>query len=121
MLEREVIEAKLRSLREYLEDLREYETISLSNYQAMVKMAKFRNIIVHDYARIDPEIVVGILKNNLNDFKGFAKDILRHMDVQDVQHTSWQDSLSEAFISWYGNRMNVGGENCHGIQRWDCW
>jgi len=41
----------------------------------MVKMAKFRNIIVHDYARIDPEIVVGILKNNLNDFKGFAKDI----------------------------------------------
>jgi len=141
MREREVIESKLRFLREYLEDLREYETISLSNYQAhkkdqrfvertlhlaceccldiaahlisrsgfrepkdnkdmfvilyensvitgstqkaMVKMAMFRNIVVHDYARIDPEIVVGILKKNIRDFKYFAKEILRFIDPAD--------------------------------------
>ncbi|MFH1491705.1 MAG: HepT-like ribonuclease domain-containing protein [Pseudomonadota bacterium] len=50
--------------------------------------AKFRNIIVHDYARIDPEIVVRILKNDLVDFKGFAKDILAYMDAQDAQPVS---------------------------------
>ena len=33
--------------------------ISESTSQAMVKISKFRNIVVHDYARIDPEIVIG--------------------------------------------------------------
>lgn len=145
MQNREVIESKLRFLREYLEDLKEYETVSLSDYRtskkdqrfvertlhlaceccldiaahiisqagfrepkdnkdlftilyengiitastqiAMIKMAKFRNIVVHDYARIDPEIVVGILKKNMDDFKRFAKEILRHIDLQDQQPT----------------------------------
>ena len=44
--------------------------------EAMVKMAKFRNIVVHDYARIDPEIVVSILRKNLDDFKRFANEII---------------------------------------------
>jgi len=138
MIEKEVIESKLRFLREYLVDLEEYESIPLKVYQtnkkdqrfvertlhlaceccldiaahivsrmgyrdprdnkdlflilfendiisepictAMVKMAKFRNIVVHDYARIDPEIVVGILKNDLTDFKRFAKKIIDFTD-----------------------------------------
>jgi uncharacterized protein YutE (UPF0331/DUF86 family) len=46
---------------------------------AMIKMAKFRNIIVHDYARIDPEIVVGILQKNLEDLKSFSREILQFM------------------------------------------
>ena len=46
----------------------------------MIKMAKFRNIVVHDYARIDPEIVIGILKKNLGDFKRFAKEVLQFVD-----------------------------------------
>ena len=33
----------------------------------MVKMARFRNVIVHEYARIDPEIVVDILRHHLDD------------------------------------------------------
>ena len=48
----------------------------------MVKMAKFRNIVVHDYARIDPGIVAGILKNNLNDVKRFGKEVLEYMDTE---------------------------------------
>jgi len=47
---------------------------------AMIKMAKFRNIIVHDYARIDPEIVVGILQKNLQDLKSFSREILQYLN-----------------------------------------
>lgn len=139
MLDREVIESKLRFLREYLNDLKDYESISLRDYKtskkdqrfvertlhlaceccldisahiisrvglrepsdnkdlfvilfensiisesthrAMMKMAKFRNIIVHDYARIEPEIVIGILKKDIQDFKQFAQQIIRYMDA----------------------------------------
>jgi len=120
MIDREVLESKLRFLREYMSDLKEYREISLKDYlsrkkdqrflertlhlaceccidiaahiisrqgfrepkdnkdlfailfenkiisenvcNTMIKMAKFRNIIVHDYARIEPEIVLGFSK-----------------------------------------------------------
>ena len=139
MLDREIIESKLRFLKEYLVDLKEYESISLNDYrqnkkdqrfvertlhlacescldasahmisrlsfreardnkdlfvilfengviseatsQAMVKMSKFRNIVVHDYARIDPEIVIGILRKDLNDFNVFAREVLQYIDT----------------------------------------
>jgi uncharacterized protein YutE (UPF0331/DUF86 family) len=44
----------------------------LSNLQ---KMAQFRNVIVHDYARIDPEILYSILNKNLSDLIFFARTI----------------------------------------------
>ena len=139
MPDRELIESKLRFLKEYLVDLKAYETISLNDYrqskknqrfvertlhlacescldvaahmisrlgfreakdnkdlfvilfengviseatsEAMVKMSKFRNIVVHDYARIDPEIVIGILKKDLKDFNVFAREILHFLDA----------------------------------------
>jgi len=39
--------------------------------EAMVRMASFRNVIVHEYARIDPAIVVQILRGHLDDFTRF--------------------------------------------------
>lgn len=56
--------------------LHENGILSVPLYEAMVKMAKFRNIVVHDYARIDPEMVIGILRKNLDDFKSFARAVL---------------------------------------------
>lgn len=137
MVDMEVIESKLAFLREYIGDLKEYESISLNAYrqskkdqrfvertlhlacescldiashiisrrglrepkdnkdlflvlyensiitepifEAMTKMAKFRNIIVHDYARIEPEVVVGILKKNIEDLKLFSREILQYI------------------------------------------
>jgi uncharacterized protein YutE (UPF0331/DUF86 family) len=137
MPDMEVIESKLIFLREYLNDLKEYETITLIQYRkskkdqrfvertlhlaceccldiaahiisrkglreprdnkdlfnvlfengvisepvsnVMIKMAKFRNIIVHDYARIDSEVMVGILRKNLNDLKSFSREILQYL------------------------------------------
>ena len=43
---------------------------NVSNY---IEMTKFRNIIVHDYAEIDPEILLMIIKNNLKDLKAIFK------------------------------------------------
>jgi uncharacterized protein YutE (UPF0331/DUF86 family) len=40
--------------------------------EPLVKMARFRNLLVHDYARIDPEIVLEILRSRLDDLASFA-------------------------------------------------
>jgi uncharacterized protein YutE (UPF0331/DUF86 family) len=40
------------------------------------QMAKFRNILVHNYEKVDPEIVIPLLKQNLNDFTLFRISIL---------------------------------------------
>ena len=56
--------------------LHENRIISASVGEAMTKMVQFRNIVVHDYARIDPEIVIGILRRDVDDLKEFAAEIL---------------------------------------------
>ena len=134
MVDADVIQSKLRFLREYLQDLDEYRQITTADYirqkkdqrfiertlhlaceccidiaahvisrknlrppkdnkdlflilyenglisgsmeSTMRKMVQFRNIVVHDYARIDPEIVVGILHHDVEDLRGFAREIL---------------------------------------------
>ncbi len=43
---------------------------------AMIRMSKFRNVIVHDYARVDPAIVVRILREHLEDFAQFKAAVL---------------------------------------------
>jgi uncharacterized protein YutE (UPF0331/DUF86 family) len=40
-------------------------------------MSGFRNLIVHEYARIDPTMVVPVLRERLGDFVAFKAAILR--------------------------------------------
>lgn len=42
----------------------------------MIRMVGFRNLLVHDYARIDPGFVVTILQKHLGDFSRFCAAIL---------------------------------------------
>ncbi len=42
----------------------------------MVRMAGFRNVLVHEYARVDAEIVVGILADRLDDLARFRASAL---------------------------------------------
>ncbi len=75
---------------------------------SMSKMAKFRNLVVHDYERIDPEIVVGILRRNLDDFQAFRDAIL----------TTIQDKLAKSRSS--GRlRKKAAGKECksRGVRR----
>lgn len=45
----------------------------------MEKMSKFRNIVVHQYERVDAEIVVLILRKHLDDFAVFKESVLSHL------------------------------------------
>lgn len=38
-------------------------------------MAQFRNVIVHDYARVEPEILYAVLQKNIEDLRLFARAI----------------------------------------------
>lgn len=69
-----------RDNKDLFEILSDNRVLSDSVCIAMVQMSKFRNIVVHDYARIDPEIVVSILRENLVDFRRFAAEIILFMD-----------------------------------------
>ena len=57
----------------------EKSILSESRVDAFEKMARFRNIVVHDYERIDPEIVIGIMRNNLGDFEDFKTSIINYL------------------------------------------
>lgn len=59
--------------------LMENGIISEGLCSSMEKMAKFRNIIVHQYERVDAEIVVAILSRYLDDFEKYGEAILTHM------------------------------------------
>ncbi len=52
--------------------LGENSILSSEQAQVMEKMAKFRNVVVHQYEAVDAEIVVLILRNHLVDFDSFS-------------------------------------------------
>lgn len=45
----------------------------------LLEMARFRNLIVHDYAKIDDARVYGILKQRLGDFDAYARAIADYL------------------------------------------
>ena len=46
----------------------------------LTEMARFRNLLVHIYAKIDDAKVYGILKNRLGDFDAFAAAIAAYLE-----------------------------------------
>ena len=50
---------------------------------ALVEMARFRNLIVHDYARVDDAKVYGILKKRLTDFDAYARAIAAYLEQEE--------------------------------------
>ena len=56
--------------------LYEGKIIEKDLFQRMEKMAKFRNILVHHYYKVDAGIVVSILRSNLNDFLSYKDAIV---------------------------------------------
>jgi uncharacterized protein YutE (UPF0331/DUF86 family) len=45
--------------------------------RVMADMVGFRNVIVHEYARIDADVVIRILRGHLGDFRRFETEALR--------------------------------------------
>lgn len=45
--------------------------------EAMAKMTGFRNVLVHEYAAIDADVVIRVLREGLADFRRFEIEALR--------------------------------------------
>jgi len=61
------------------------EIVSNRLFDVLQKMAKFRNIVVHHYDKVDAEIVVGILKKDLKDFKSYKDAIINFLKSENTQ------------------------------------
>ncbi len=48
----------------------------------LLDMARFRNLMVHDYAKVDDAKVYGILKKRLSDFDRYAGAIVLYFEKQ---------------------------------------
>ena len=59
------------------EILAEAGVVSTDLGSALARMVGFRNILVHDYARLDPAIVVRVLATDLGDIEQFREAILQ--------------------------------------------
>lgn len=59
--------------------LHENSIISDELIGPMEKVAKFRNIIVHQYEKVDPQIVIGILRKNIGDLQKFSNEIVKYL------------------------------------------
>ncbi|MDO9533797.1 MAG: DUF86 domain-containing protein [Bacillota bacterium] len=55
--------------------LLENEIISANLADRLKRMAQFRNVVVHDYIKINPEIVYAIVHKNIPDIVAFAQNI----------------------------------------------
>ena len=44
--------------------------------RVMIEMTGFRNVIVHEYTRVDAEVVIRILRDRLEDFRRFETEAL---------------------------------------------
>jgi uncharacterized protein YutE (UPF0331/DUF86 family) len=60
--------------------LYEEKIVSSRLLATLIDMAKFRNLVVHDYARIDDAKVYAILKKRLGDFDAFARAIVGYLE-----------------------------------------
>jgi uncharacterized protein YutE (UPF0331/DUF86 family) len=68
--------------------LREEKLLDKKLCAVMEKIAKFRNIVVHHYDKVDAEIVTAILKNDLADFTSYKKAILEFLKKDKTESQS---------------------------------
>jgi uncharacterized protein YutE (UPF0331/DUF86 family) len=53
----------------------EHGIISMELADRMKRMAQFRNVVVHDYTKINPAIMYAIVQNHIPDIVAFAQNI----------------------------------------------
>lgn len=61
--------------------LKENKVIDNELFSIMERMARFRNIIVHNYDKLDQTIILDILKKNLEDFMKYRDSILKWLAI----------------------------------------
>jgi uncharacterized protein YutE (UPF0331/DUF86 family) len=63
--------------------LAENNVLTADQFAVMEKMAKFRNIVVHQYENVDAEIVILVLRRHLSDFLLFSESICNYMKMKE--------------------------------------
>ena len=61
--------------------LHEEKVLGKKLFAALEKMAKFRNIVVHHYDKVDVEIVISILKKDLTDILDYKAAVIRLIEA----------------------------------------
>lgn len=69
------------SLRDHFRLLQQAGIISPALTEKMIAMVGFRNIAVHNYQKLDLDILKSILQHNLGDLETFCRAILIHYDL----------------------------------------
>lgn len=68
-------EEKPNTYRETMLKLADLGVVSKEFSKKLANMTGFRNILVHDYTRVDEEIIIKILKKDINDFIKYSAQI----------------------------------------------
>ena len=71
--------------------LMEEKVISRALFPILLDMARFRNLMVHDYAKVDDAKVYTILQKRLGDFDAYARAIVNYLTAE----TSGEEAKSE--------------------------
>lgn len=61
--------------RESMLMLSELGVVSKDFAKKLANMAGFRNILVHDYTKVDPEIIINVLKTDIEDFIKYSVEV----------------------------------------------
>jgi uncharacterized protein YutE (UPF0331/DUF86 family) len=72
----------LRDERDALLLLAERAVIPADLAERLLKAKGFRNILVHDYVAIDPDLLVAHLKEDTDDLWAFAKQVAWHLTAE---------------------------------------
>lgn len=65
------------SSRESFEILARYYIISIPLSQQLQKMVGFRNIAIHEYQKLNPQIIISIIDHSLEDLFAFTVEIIK--------------------------------------------
>ncbi|MBS4021073.1 MAG: DUF86 domain-containing protein [Dethiobacter sp.] len=68
------------SYKDILQELGKQNIIPQEFVQKISGMAGLRNILVHEYAKVDAVLLAGILNEGLDDFKQFAEYVIAAID-----------------------------------------
>ena len=74
------VERKFEKIGEGLNRLRRQHPELASQVPEIGKMVDFRNFLIHEYHRVDPEIVWRIVKDNLPDLQITIQKLLTELD-----------------------------------------
>ena len=65
--------------RETMLKLADLNVVSAKSSKKLANMAGFRNILVHDYTKINSEIILNILRHDINDFIKYTTEVTTWM------------------------------------------